>query len=71
MDVNILLGTKEEFLLNMQLGSGEQMQKGISRIEIEVQFTPIIGRICTDQCVIDVTDFDDVQIGIPVVWLIT
>lgn len=71
MDVDILLGRKEEFLLNMQLDSGEQMQKGISWIEIEVQFTPIIGRICMDQCVIDVTEFDDVQIGIPVVWLIT
>lgn len=39
------------------------MQKEISWIEIEGQFTPIIGRICMDQCMIDVTDLDDVQIG--------
>lgn len=37
--------------------------KGNLMIEIDGQVTPIIGRICMDQCMIDITDLDDVQIG--------
>ena len=32
-------------------------------IEIEGQFAPVIGRICMDQCMIDVTDLNNVQVG--------
>lgn len=32
-------------------------------IEIEGQFAPVLGRICMDQCMIDVTDLNNVQVG--------
>ena len=32
-------------------------------IEIDGQFAPVIGRICMDQCMIDVTDLGNVQVG--------
>lgn len=32
-------------------------------IEIDGQFAPVIGRICMDQCMIDITDLGNVQIG--------
>lgn len=32
-------------------------------IEIDGQFAPVIGRICMDQCLIDVTDLNNVQVG--------
>ena len=32
-------------------------------IEVNGQFASVIGRICMDQCMIDVTDLDNVQVG--------
>ena len=32
-------------------------------IGVNSQFAPVIGRICMDQCMIDVTDLDNVQVG--------
>lgn len=32
-------------------------------IEIEGQFAPVLGRICMDQCMIDVTELGNVQVG--------
>lgn len=36
-------------------------------IEIDGQFAPIIGRICMDQCMIDVTDLDNIHVGTQVI----
>ena len=32
-------------------------------IEIDGQFAPVIGRICMDQCMIDISNLDNVQVG--------
>ena len=32
-------------------------------VEINGKYAPIVGRVCMDQCMIDITDLDDVKIG--------
>jgi alanine racemase len=39
------------------------------KIIINGQFAPIVGRICMDQCMIDVTDIGDVKVGDEVILL--
>lgn len=39
------------------------------KVIINGKFAPIVGRICMDQCMIDVTDLGDVKVGDEVVLL--
>ncbi|NFA42923.1 UNVERIFIED_ORG: alanine racemase [Clostridium botulinum] len=40
-----------------------------AKVIINGQFAPIVGRICMDQCMIDVTDIDNVNVGDEVIIL--
>ncbi|NFN93437.1 alanine racemase [Clostridium botulinum] len=40
-----------------------------AKVIINGKFAPIIGRICMDQCMIDVTDIDDIHVGDEVIIL--
>ncbi|NFE95115.1 alanine racemase [Clostridium botulinum] len=40
-----------------------------AKVIINGQFAPIVGRICMDQCMIDVTDIDDINVGDEVIIL--
>ncbi|ACD22809.1 alanine racemase [Clostridium botulinum] len=40
-----------------------------AKVIINGKFSPIIGRICMDQCMIDVTDIDDIHVGDEVIIL--
>ncbi|NFR88419.1 MULTISPECIES: alanine racemase [unclassified Clostridium] len=40
-----------------------------AKVIINGNFAPIIGRICMDQCMIDVTDIDDIHVGDEVIIL--
>jgi alanine racemase len=42
-------------------------QKG--KVILKGKFAPIIGRICMDQCMIDITDIDGVNIGDEVILI--
>jgi serine/alanine racemase len=43
-------------------GYPRNLSCGIGRVLIRGQYAPIVGRICMDQMMIDVTDVDDVQV---------
>jgi len=40
-----------------------------AKVIIHGKFAPIVGRICMDQCMIDVTDIEDVKVGDKVILL--
>ncbi|NFN18820.1 alanine racemase [Clostridium botulinum] len=40
-----------------------------TKVIINGQFAPIVGRICMDQCMIDVTDIDNINVGDEVIIL--
>jgi alanine racemase len=40
-----------------------------AKVIIHGKFAPIVGRICMDQCMIDVTDIEDVKVGDEVILL--
>lgn len=42
---------------------------GKAKVIINGQFAPVVGRICMDQCMVDVTDLKDVKVGDEVILL--
>lgn len=42
---------------------------GKARVIVNGKFAPVVGRICMDQCMIDVTDVDDVRVGDEVILM--
>jgi alanine racemase len=57
----------------MSIGYADGLSRSLSNQNLEVivrhQKAPIIGRICMDQCMIDVTDIEDVQEGDEVILI--
>lgn len=43
--------------------------KGKAKVIVNDNFAPVIGKICMDQCMIDVTDIKDVEVGNEVVLI--
>lgn len=42
---------------------------GKGKVIINGKFAPVVGRICMDQCMIDITDIEDVEIGDEVILM--
>ena len=56
----------ETVVATIPIGYGDGYPRSLSnkgRVLINGQFAPIIGRICMDQFMVDVTDIPDVKIG--------
>ena len=49
-------------------GYSRLLAKG-AKVILNGKFAPIVGRICMDQCMIDVTDIEDVKVGDEVILL--
>lgn len=46
-----------------------RMMSGKAKVIINGKFAPVVGNICMDQCVIDVTDVGDVKVGDEVILM--
>ena len=60
--MNILRMNREEsqqFQLDMQMVNAKEKLV----IEIDGQFVPVNGRICINQCMINVTNLNNIQVG--------
>jgi alanine racemase len=64
---------KSSKIATMSIGYADGLSRSLSNQNLEVivrhQKAPIIGRICMDQCMIDVTDIEDVQEGDEVILI--
>ena len=61
---------RETVIATVPVGYADGMKRSLSnkgRVLVNGNYAPIIGRICMDQFMIDVTDIDDVEMGDPVV----
>ncbi len=60
---------RESVIATLPVGYGDGYNRLLSnkgKVIINNQFAPIVGRICMDQCMVDVTDIKDAKIGDPV-----
>lgn len=46
-----------------------RLLNGKAKVIINGQFAPVVGRICMDQCMVDITDIDGVSVGDEVILL--
>ena len=46
-----------------------RMMSGKAKVIINGKFAPVVGNICMDQCMIDITDIGDVKVGDEVILM--
>lgn len=64
--------SKEEIIATLPVGYADGYTRqltGKAKVIINGQFAPVIGRICMDQCMVDVTHIKDVKIGDEVILM--
>ncbi|SHH92178.1 alanine racemase [Clostridium collagenovorans DSM 3089] len=63
---------KESIIATLPVGYADGMSRllsGKAKVLIKGQFAPVVGRICMDQCMVDVTDLKDVKFGDEVILI--
>ncbi|MCI5727587.1 MAG: alanine racemase [Clostridium sp.] len=63
---------KKSLIATLPIGYADGYSRGLSgkaKVIVNGKFANIVGRICMDQCMIDVTDIGDVKIGDEVILL--
>lgn len=63
---------KESVIATLPVGYADGMSRllsGKAKVLIKGQFAPVVGRICMDQCMVDVTDLKDVKFGDEVILI--
>ena len=63
---------KKSLIATLPIGYADGYSRGLSgkaKVIINGKFANIVGRICMDQCMVDVTDIGDVKIGDEVILL--
>ena len=66
------VASRETRVATLPIGYADGYPRALSnqgRVLIRGRFAPIIGRVCMDQCMVDVTDIPDVQRGDEVILL--
>lgn len=64
--------SKEEVIATLPVGYADGYTRqltGKAKVIINGQFAPVVGRICMDQCMVDVTHIKDVKIGDEVILM--
>lgn len=68
----VYITTKETRIATLPIGYADgisRLQVGKAKVIVGGKIVPIIGRICMDQCMIDVTDIPDVKVGDEVILI--
>lgn len=63
---------RESKIATLPIGYADGLPRlltGKGQVIIKGRFAPIVGRICMDQCMIDVTDIPDVKLGDEVIFM--
>ncbi len=63
---------KKSVIATLPIGYADgytRMLSGKAKVIIKGKFAPVVGNICMDQCMIDVTDIEDVKIGDEVILI--
>ncbi|ADL51020.1 alanine racemase [Clostridium cellulovorans] len=63
---------KEEIIATLPVGYADGYTRQLSdkaQVIINGKLAPVVGRICMDQCMVNVTDIDDVKIGDEVILM--
>lgn len=69
---SIFKTTKETKIATLPIGYADglfRLQTGKAKVIIGGKMVPIIGRICMDQCMVDVTEVQDVKVGDEAVFI--
>lgn len=64
--------TRESLIATLPVGYADGYTRLLfnkGKVIINNKFAPIIGRICMDQCMIDITDIEDVKLGSEVILI--
>lgn len=64
--------SKQEVIATMPVGYADgytRQLSGKAKVIINGEFAPVVGRICMDQCMVDVTHIKDVKIGDEVILM--
>lgn len=63
---------RKSIIATLPIGYADGYVRGLSgkaKVIVKGKFANVVGRICMDQCMIDVTDIEDVQVGDEVILL--
>ena len=63
---------KESKIATLPVGYADgytRLMSNRAKVIINGKFAPVVGRICMDQCMVDITDVKDAQIGDEVIFM--